>query len=65
MASLLVGLWQFAGLPVAEGASPPRPKPRSTTKTRRRSTPSKKQATRLDEGDLAGLPPGIVGLPEA
>lgn len=65
MAALLIGLWAYAGLPIAandSGSAPPR-NPRRVTapprpQPRTRSTPPVPASTGLP----AGLPPGLVGL---
>jgi hypothetical protein len=67
MASLFVGLWQYAGLPVIAGETPTRRPHRSNTPTRRqgpqRQAPQRKTATHVtDLGMKEGLPPGLVGL---
>jgi hypothetical protein len=66
MASLFVGLWQYAGLPVIAGEAPTRRPSRSNTSTRRqgqqRQAPQRRAAQVADLGMGGELPPGLVGL---
>lgn len=69
MASLLIGLWKYAGLPVLEGdantARSAARQPRPTAKGRTVKASGKSSAASSATGSLSvtpGLPPGLVGL---
>lgn len=64
MAALLVGLWKYAGLPVASEPTPQSPRPqraRQTTPPRRKLSNTTPKTT-LAAATPGGLPPGLVGL---
>lgn len=69
MASLLVGLWRYAGLPVAEDDGSPRPSARQAIRKpgtpKPRTTPTRTKAQRRDDDtttSTSGLPPALLGL---
>jgi hypothetical protein len=69
MTTLLLGLWQYAGLPVAETTSPKSAPRRAMRATSTRTPGAAKQRRTPPSGQTAavpavpaGLPPGLVGL---
>ena len=65
MASLLIGLWEYAGLPLAEQPSSPTPR-RTTPRPRQNTSPKPTRSTRrksvTTHDDLGDLSPALVGL---
>lgn len=61
MASLLIGLWRYAGLPVAVSDNTAK-KARSASPTRKRTQKDSKKKPDEPSSNLSNLPPGLVGL---